>query len=769
MTPSQRRWWVNWALVISAVASVGAVILTRNEWTSAERAARATHLVVGFRTDEIRGLAIVSGTRRLSLRRGASASGSPESHPVVRDDEHVHRDEPRWVFVAPYQGEAEEAAVDALIRAIEFAPFIRKVDDTNFDRRAAGLDAPLQSVELDMGSVRTRIHIGAPAPTPAKSRYIEVGGEGTANKGVYVVSEATAEELLVSPDEFRVRQLVPYGADSLKHVVLTDSRGRAVAMERSNDGDWRIQLERPPGGVHPVRLEQGAVQRFFAALSRGRAERFLSEPPNRTPLGDGQVEASFTPATADAPPLKWRFGGQCDGDATLSLAVRLSEPPLAVCTTPLHLETFVEQLPELVERRLFGVTTDAVEEIRIHASERTLELARRADAWTMRSPRSGDVERDVGEAFVESLIGIRGELLTKPPDGLALLADVRILQPHLDDQPTREEKVEVFSHDDHKAVSLFAHRLTDDVWLEISSSHRRTFLPSTLLLRSTQLLNADVEDITRVSIHTGTWTQAFEYAGHAEGCKLQAPLGYTADGALCLDIIDELRTLRAKAWISETDDGSFGFEQPTLRAVFSLKASAKTDKAGEFTLLVGKSAPGNSHYAQLLPNPAVFTLQRSAVETISALVVDRSQFMIDPAKVQTLRVKYHSGSTLELAFRRLGDELVPLHEADSPRRGAAEEVTLVDALSLLRPEAAVALLPTGQPMSAPPHYGFDAPLLDVRINAQDEKGPRDFRWVLGKGDVYRNMSVFYAMPVTPGPSAVFALPREAVQRVLDAL
>jgi Domain of unknown function (DUF4340) len=290
------------------------------------------------------------------------------------------------------------------------------------------------------------------------------------------------------------------------------------------------------------------------------------------------------------------------------------------------------------------------------------------------------------------------------------------------------------------------------------------------LLQSTQLLSADAKDISRVSITTEAWTQAFEYAGHAEGCKLQFPVGYAADAALCLDIVDELRALRAKSWVAEADDGSFGFDEPTLRAGFRVKTHTDATDAREYTLLVGGPAPRNGYYAQLLPNPAVFTLQRSTVEALSNVVVDRSMFMLDVSDVQALRVQHRTGITrTESAFRRLGDELVPEQSDNAEGRATTDRVTLVDALSLLRPEAAVALLPSGEPTAAPPQYGFGAPLLDVRVSARDENGARDLRWVLGKGDVYRNVSVYYAMPVTTGPSAVFALPREAVQRVFDAL
>ena len=164
MTPRRLRRWVNMGLVLAAVASVGAAVVTRRTWSSSERLARSNHLVVGYRSDEIRRITLLSGGAKLVLARGdGERRGAPGDDGVAlgpgADD--VGLEHARWQFVAPYQGEADEAAVDALLRAIEFAPFLRKVDDSTLDRRAAGFDSPEQTIELEMGQVRTRLHVGA--------------------------------------------------------------------------------------------------------------------------------------------------------------------------------------------------------------------------------------------------------------------------------------------------------------------------------------------------------------------------------------------------------------------------------------------------------------------------------------------------------------------------------------------------------------------------------------------------------------------------------
>lgn len=763
MTPARIRRWVNWALVVAAGVSVVATVLTRNAWTSAERLVRETHLVVGFRQSEIQRVSVTAEGQQVVLARAASEQPSAGAE----DTDGAEPTSPgRWLFVEPYQGEAEEAAVDALLRTIEFAAFTRKVDDVGFDRHAAGLDAPLVSIELVMGQVRTRLHFGNKAPAPASTRYVEVGGEGTANKGVYVVAESTAKELSVRPDAFQVRQVVPYGATSLASVTLRDAAGRTVRLRVGGEDDWQLEGSRPDGGA--LRLDADAVARLFAALARSRADQFVAEsalPPVAQPLGPNEVEATFVPKASDKGPLTMRFGGACPADPSASLAVRVSNPPLGACTVPLHLESFVSQLPGLVDKRLFATALDSVEELSVQAGQRLLELARREQGWTLRKPEAGAVERDAGDGWVESLLAVRGELVAKPDDELQTLATLVVQRARVGTEPLREV-VEVFRRaatvTGSSAAPLIAHRPSDDAWLEVSAKHLGLFEPNALLLKSSQLLEAEVDQVKRVRVQTPRWTEEFEYRGTTEGCHLVAPAGQSADGALCLDVLDELRVLRAKRWVSALDDGSFGLSAPTLRVEFTVQAKAgAADVPVSRVLVVGSRASDASYFAQLTPDPAVFSLRPSVVETLSTLVLDRSPFMLDAQALESLVVRRSTAP--ELTLRRLGDELVSVGSSATPVTG------LIDALALLRPEAAVELLSAGQVASAPPDYGFRSPLLEVRGSMRTDGVAREFHWVVGRGGLHREQGIYYAMPVGVGPSAVFALPREAVQRILDAL
>src|SRR5690606_31252598 len=350
-------------------------------------------------------------------------------------------------------------------------------------------------------------------------------------------SEATVKGLLVSPDAFRVRQVVPYGATSLAEVTLRGD-GNEVVMTADERGEWGLVT-----AGKRVRLDRGAVQRSFAALSRSRAERSVSGVASFDVAAPGappaRVAATFVPKAKDKAPLTVRFGGACPTEPSLSLAVVDATPPLGACTVPLHLDTFLKRLPELLERHLFGLHTDDVEELHVKAGERALELARRQEGWAMRLPEAGVVERDVGDAFVASVLDVQGELTAKPDLALTAVATLTVHKARADEQQAHPESVEVFA-----ATSLggeprlWAHRNADDAWLALSPKHKSLFVPNVLLLKATQLLSLEAEQVSSVRIETSNWTQSFQYTRGPGGCSLQAPSGYHADNALCLDIID---------------------------------------------------------------------------------------------------------------------------------------------------------------------------------------------------------------------------------------
>jgi hypothetical protein len=754
---SVQRLWVNVSLLVVAGVAALVVLLTQTLWTSAEREARSTHLVVGFRTDEVDRIEVLAPGKRVLIERDA-----PVGQDLGRVEQGAESETPaRFRVIEPFQGEAEEAAVDGFLRAVELATTIRRVDDATFDRSAAGLDTPGHLVHLTMGKVEVRLRFGNEAPSPKGAWYVEVAGQGVANKGVYVISQSTAVDLRVTPDAFRVKQLVPYGASGLREVVLRQIALPDVRLHYDDShAGWRVNY-----GARQVRVNRLAWERLFAAFSRSELERVvdLDTLSNRP---SSAVEVEFVPKNGEHPATKIVFGGQCPGSPELDLATRIAPDKVAGCTRALHLDTFVGQPESLVDEGLLSFRTDEIEEVVVSRGEQVLELARKDAAWVMRRPQEGTVEREVGQAFIQTLASLGGEL-SAPPERFE--TDVKVVvRTGGDTQASVREQV--FELTVPNAEGVFVHRMDDDVWLKVAPGVAQRLLPFDLLLRKSALNSFEAKELKNIVLATPAWLQRVSISEQGKGCTLEAPAGYEIEPSLCLDVIDALRTLRAQSWVAASRDGQFGFESPTARVEWTLQDNNPR------VLVVGGKAKGGAYYAILDESGPVFTLGDTFVRAFTTLLVSRAAFALDPELLQSVNVQTRER---KVALTRLGDDFVVKNITSNERAFDALQVrALVDALSLLKPEAAVELVGALTPARAPrpsgglskAQLGLATPVLEVmavQSGANGEAVTTHFK--VGIGDVYRDVSVFYAEPITDEPHALFVLPRASVARVLEAL
>ncbi len=370
MNDSTRRFWVNWALIAAAGVACVAVVLTQTLWTSAEREVRASHLVVGFRVDDVERLQLTHAQKRTVVVREASVDA--ESQP---DEPHEPHEHARFRVTEPFQGEAEEAAVDGLLRGVEFATVLRRVDETTFDRAAAGLDNPEQVIQLFMGTSR----FGSGSVPKPKHRRVRVSsrwrGKVWPTEGVYVVSQSTARDLMVTPDVFRIKQLVPYAASALRKVVLRGDSSQEVVLsfDDAHKG-WRVQQ-----GDAQVRVSRLARERLFAAFARSELERVLDAGVVSQKTSTS-VEVELLPRDSNLPRTKLSFGGKCPDAPDLELATRVEPDSASGCTRALHLDTFLERPETLIDDGLLSLRTDEIEEVSITRGERVL-------SWLVAIPR----------------------------------------------------------------------------------------------------------------------------------------------------------------------------------------------------------------------------------------------------------------------------------------------------------------------------------------------------------------------------------------------
>ena len=225
----------------------------------------------------------------------------------------------------------------------------------------------------------------------------------------------------------------------------------------------------------------------------------------------------------------------------------------------------------------------------------------------------------------------------------------------------------------------------------------------------------------------------------AEGCPV--------DAGLAVELVDMMAELTLERWVSPGQEGQFGLATPRLQV------GLDTDAGRVLDLRVGAAAAEGGFYATRGGDPAVFTLRAATVERLETLLISRSMLMVDQSEVTALQLTTPS-RRVELS--RLGVDLVQVGGDEQLPPERLEN--LLDALSLIRPEAAIALDASDE------KYGFDRPVLEVAVH----QGPkRPLHWVVGARDLYRDMSVYYVK--LKGERAVFAVPRQHLHGVLEPL
>ncbi|MEN9577167.1 MAG: hypothetical protein RJA70_176 [Pseudomonadota bacterium] len=739
MTPLRQRLWSNWLLVVIALVLATLVIGTQNSVTSAEREARARHLMLSFHEQALSAIELQTRTERIGIIRGTGA-------------------EARWLLKAPLHGEADEASVDQLLRNLRYATWLRQVP-TDTPRAGLGLDTPEHVIELFMGEVRVRLRLGARATDPADARYMEVAGEGAPNKGVYVVSESTARDLSLPLLEFRARQLSPYGSDELAQIEVTrHEAGERRSFRMKDHGEhWRFQ-----GSLDDALIDRFVMDRLFIALSGLQVQRFVKLETARelqAALEPGALtELVFTPAKSDKgpglQPLRLSLGGECPGDSSLQLAVREGPEAVGACVRAAELQGVLSSRGHWVDRRLFQARADEVEQIEISQGDRRLEVVRREDGFLMRAPEEAAVEPEAGQRLLSELTDATGSVVSKTPqDGAPVWSPavpahrVRLSRIAKHEQEPIAEVLEVGAP--APDGSVLVRRESDGLLLLISRQNARQLGPNKLLLKERQLLDVTTERIRRVILTDPAQELVQTQRGVFE---LKQPNGYEPDGGLAYDLLTAISQLTAERWVSELADESMGFERAS-------RLTIEYEPKGKAQFEIGARASGGGYYARIGGDPAVFILRGATQEALSTWLLDRSAFLIDPTQTEHLRLETSNGASA--TFERGADQLVLSRAEPEMDSKAAQEI--LTTLGLLRSEAAISL--TG----AQSHHGFDRPVLEATVTARavgaEAKSTR--RWQVGAGDTYRGLSIYYARIV--GDPAIYALPRQSVQQILGAM
>ena len=706
-------------VVLAAAVTAYAYFVDRARVSDADRAGRSSEVFPSFRIDAVRRLELVRGSERLVLERAA--------------------DEPSpWVLTSPRQERADASAVDALLRELEQAKRVRKVPDAE----AAGLDAPRVRGRVSVGPLEYSFALGADAQQPLGAAYARVDGEGA-----FVVSQAFKAQLLRTSDSYRDRTLVPYRQSEVARVEVIGGADDLV-LERVG-ATFRI------GGNSGLRASRPAVDRIFGALAEARAELFVDDGLADRATADAPRTVTVIPREAKRPRVRLLIGGPCPNTETDVVVVRTEPVRTCACVAKGAVEALETTAGAVVDRGPFFARADEIEELRLEAvpsGAPRVELARRGTGWHERAPEDRDLDRDqVDSANVIVAAMTRAEAFEAPRpianQSFTAIARASIVRTG----SGASEAIEI-ARPDKGGVSL-ARRLDDGALLRLPRAAARRLEPHPISLRARAAWTAPfdvaqveaVEDscaptLERLELHEGRWT-------------MRTPVGFAADVASAIDLVDAFVHAKPDQWLAESDDGTFGLGSGCA-VTLTLAPAGTASPSRRAGIFFGAEAEGGV-YARTLESPAVFLAPWSLLAIARHPAIDRSRLRFEAGAVA--RVTLVRGR-VQIVLTNVDGRLVrSAHESDDA--GAGDR--LVAALAGLY--APTALHP-GRP---PRDEGFEHPTLEIDALSRGEAGGLHTTHIaIGAPGRDGPSDVYFAR--VAGVDATFAVPRHAVDAVLKA-
>lgn len=695
-------------VLVAAAVVLGAYVLVveRKRPADAERRGREHSVFPAFRRD---------GELRVELRRDGttlllerSADGGVGA----------------WRMRAPFDEPADEVASDKLLRELEFAGFVRRVQDTTI----GDFERPRLRGTLTLGALTYRFALDGPASTPEENAYLRVDGEGT-----FVVGREVVVAIEQPAALFRDRSVVPLSAGELGRIALTTASS-SVVLERAGESFHVLE-----GGL---RASREATERLLGSIAALRAESFPSDADadraTATPVATLRLTSRDGKAATELV-----VGAPCAGASESVTVLRRTAPRRAICAPRGVLEGFDADANALIDRALFGLRVDEISELRIETLPAGLrvEIARKGGGWHERSPDEHDLDNDEVDA-ASTLLALIAQ--ARAVDGTAVAGSstapfvaasrVTVLGPG-----EREEIVEVDAPRAGEARRV--RRKADGAILQVVDAVAAKLAPSRLALRGKRLLSAPIDGPGTLELRLACDGPPQVIVRDGSGFHFLAPKGLPVDAAAVTDLLRRVEHARVESWVGETDTGRYGFAESAC----TLHAVRESDAGDRFVDVAFGGRAERGYFAKTQDAGPVGVVSADLRPLFGRALVDRSVFRVDDAMLAEAALS-RGGKTF--VVRNTGEhaELVPA----SPKATGRD---LVLAIARLR---AVDVAHLGPATAA---EGFATPALEVRVTRKGETVGE--RFLLGTAIIRQDRRVRFAR--RDGVDATYVVAEEDVR------
>ncbi len=537
-----------------------------------------------------------------------------EGETIVLERE-ARKDAP-WRMTSPRADRCDQASVERLLTTLEFASVKRRPTD---DPSLLGLASPRARGTVTMGGLVLRFALGAPSPRPEGSAYFRVGDEAPV-----VVGREVVDALLASSDTLRDRGVVPYLSLDLARFEVQRAGG-GFLLARSDARSFRV------GEIGPLASRE-AVDRLWAALADMRAEAFPKDADADRLTQNARIRVVMTPKDPAKPPAELAVGDACPGLPDDVVVLRTKPTRAAACAPRSAIDALSVDPPALVELHPFTLHADEIEELRLEAGDRKIEIARHGAGFHEREPKDRQLdagEADAARALLERIASSRAKALLAPSSAWGATGTARVRA------GDHEEIVELVTmvipqpEPPHPSLPqpVALRRTTDGAILDVDPLVRRLLTPRDSTLQPLALV-ADRRRVTRVLLRCGM-PQELVDQGH--GFELVEPKGLPADGSIT-QLVDGLVRGKVDLWVADSRDG-FPLGDDACRVVLGFE-----DGNAPATVRFDGDAPGGGAYGSLDGDNHVFVANPGLRELAHGIYVSHAATREPIESIASVRV-----------------------------------------------------------------------------------------------------------------------------------
>ncbi|MET0385010.1 MAG: DUF4340 domain-containing protein [Polyangiales bacterium] len=596
-------------LAIAAALAAFILFFERGSLSTTEREGRRGRVLESF---------VRAKVKRIELQRRGITTVLVHVDPNPDDQ----FDAGGWRVEAPYKAKADQALVDELLGALEYADARRSLGDASKDElEQFGLVRPRYRVSFVAGEQRTSVSVGLPAADNVGS-YLTVRDQ----PGVYVVGRELLDALEHVAEDYHDKNL--HEGVSI-HTLERLSIASAETPERraARHADDFLWLEQPYVGL----ASYPELNTFLNDVDVLKASRYIAdaassayglEAPRFTLVIDSKVydAAAKKKGERKQERLDLRVGGPCVDHAGESY-LQVNQG-LVFCIADAEWKKLDRPSDALREVRLLPVDDSAISSVQVHAGPRELTLQTNEQATRYRVTDNGrEVKNDVADP----------EALTA---WYAALRETKIVGFDALEQTQRDQLAQhgftaTFARGKNQPPytlrlvplsdgSVIASRLDEAALLKLPPAAAELLAPSGARFRKKRVIDEDESKFTTLALQRPGQLVERAVKDAAGGYSIVLPVAGPADRAAVDELLRVISKLDAVRFVADSPLREHGLADP-IRVVDVDYKDPLNKKVHTHRLLIGApvSAVGDEgRYARLMEDPAVFVLPPAVINKL---------------------------------------------------------------------------------------------------------------------------------------------------------